>query len=228
MARDFNGTNEKIDFGSDASIDGFTTLTYAMWIQRDVTTVFHVLAHKEEDNTGGSRFNSTHTNFLSFVQQFDGASDGSWVTSADTVGTGVRHVAVTYDRGATTNDPTFYIDGVSQSITEEATPVGTSVSDAANSLVLGEVRGALDYDGRQGWLVYHDAILTATEINRHRWWGCAPGGPSTVKVWQPMWTTDLTNKGTSTATGTATGTTMDNASIPRVERMWGSMMGCGR
>jgi len=49
-----------------------------------------------------------------------------------------------------------------------------------------------------------------------------------VKVWHPLWTSDLNNRGTATANGTATGTTMDNASCPRVERCHAAMMGVGR
>jgi len=33
---------------------------------------------------------------------------------------------------------------------------------------------------------------------------------------------------TAVANGTATGTTMNNASLPRVERCFGGLMGCGR
>ena len=39
------------------------------------------------------------------------------------------HVAVTYDRSSTTNDPVFYIDGVSKAVTERSSPSGSINGD---------------------------------------------------------------------------------------------------
>jgi len=123
--------------------------------------------------------------------------------------------------------PVIYVNGVSQTVAVNTAPAGTQSSDAAGTLAAGETTTGLnDYDGRLAFWCYDSTLWDAAKVNRHYWWGCAPGGPSTVKVWHPFWTSDLGNRGTAVADGTATGTSM--ASLPRVERMWGSMMGCGR
>lgn len=153
-------------------------------------------------------------------------TDGEW-QSASSVGNGLSHVAVVHDGAAAANVPVIYVNGVAQTVATNTAPVGTQSSDAAGTLAAGETTtGVNDYDGRIAAWCYDSTLWDASAVNRHFWWGCAPGGPSTVKVWHPFWTSDLNNRGTAVANGTATGTSM--ASLPRVERMWGSMMGCGR
>lgn len=228
MARDFDGTNDRISFGSDASIDDFVAMTICAWVRADAAATDVILS---KSNTGSGEGPSFYfdSDKLRLIRPFS-TTDGDWNSGAASLSTGqLKHVAVTYDRGATTNDPVFYIDGVAQTTTEATAPVGTADADATQNLVAGETSGGFnDLDGLLGHIVYHDAILTAADINRARWWGSPRGGPSTVKIWHPLWTSDLANRGSATATGSATGTTMDNANCPRVERMYGSMMGCGR
>lgn len=226
MARDFDGTNDRIDCGSDASLDSFSSKTMAYWYVRDVGLAVHSIIQKDRFAIGwGAGHGSTANNKVYFMRDFD-TTNGEW-TSTNVVGAGaISHVVITYVDGIS-NDPVIYLNNVSETVLEVSTPTLTVVDDAANSLTLGETGGgANDFNGRLGFVCYDNTIWTAADVNRHYWWGCAPGGPSTVKVWQPFWTSELTNKGTAVANGTATGTTM--ASLPRVERMWGSMMGCGR
>ena len=155
-------------------------------------------------------------------------TDGTWVsTNAVNSTSAFFHVVVTYSNGATTNDASIYLNRTLETLATDTNPTGTYALDAGDALRLGlSAGGAADFNGLMGWVMYHDAILSAADVNRHYWWGCAPGGPSTMKVWHPLWSDSLANKGTAVADGAATGTTM--ASIPRVERMWGSLMGCGR
>lgn len=229
MARDFDGVDDRINFGSDASIDDFVAMTVCAWVRPDGGAATDVLLTKS--TAGGAEGPSfLYSNTKLTLLRPHSTTDGDWNSGAASLPSGaLRHVAVTYDRGATTNDPIFYIDGVAQATTEAVTPVGVPDSDAAIDLIAGELAsGASDLDGLIGHLVYHDAILSAAEINRARFWGSPRGGPSTVKMWHPLWTSDLANRGTAIANGVATGTAMDNASCPRVERMWGSLMGVGR
>lgn len=52
-------------------------------------------------------------------------TNGLWATNS-ALSTGVLYqISITYDGGATTNDPIIYINGVSVAITETLTPVGT-------------------------------------------------------------------------------------------------------
>lgn len=219
--------NERIAFGSDASIDGFALRTVAMWIQNDASDAsFRQLFEKgATSSTFPGLILDPSVGDLIWREDFSTAG-GEW-QSASSVGTGLTHVAVVYDAGSTANVPVIYVDGVSQTVATNTAPVGTQASDATATLEIGEAsNGDNDYDGRIAAWCYDNTLWDAAKVNRHRWWGCAPGGPSTVKVWHPFWTSDLNNRGTATANGTATGTRM--ASLPRVERCWAGLMGCGR
>lgn len=232
MARDFNGVNEQIVLGSDVSIDAFALRSVAFWYQSDSGTSYAILFGKDGPATnsgfGISRdFNLTR---LTITHTFGaGATEARWNVTGSDPGTALHHVVITYDNGNVANNPLCYIDGVSVAVTVATAPSGTADSDAAKDLYVGQgADGGGDFDGRLAHLSYDNTIWDAAMVNRHRWWGTAPGGPSTVKVWHPWWTAELNNKGTATANGTATGTRVDNASVPKVERMWGSLMGCGR
>ena len=227
MARDFDGTNDNVDFASDASIDGFTSQTIAFWAQNDAgNNVFDVWANKWTDDVTNTGWRVTRNSFntpdsIQFLRNFIGSIaewyGGDW-------GTGLTHIVITYDNTSTANDPIIYQDGSIVSLTEVTAPVGTANSDASSTLRIGEAGdGSADADGRIMAFCYDNAIWSAAQVNRARWWGTPGGG---VEVYHPMWISDLTNKGTATANGTATGTTV--ASLPRVERCWGTMMGVGR
>lgn len=228
MGRDFDGTNDRLDFGSDASIDDYPAMTMCAWVRPDSAATDDLILGKPGAAAGGPNFYCGNTR-LRFYRPH-ATTDGDWNSGAGSLPTGaLRHVAVTYDRGSVANDPIFYVDGVAQVTTEVAAPVGAVDADAASVLFSGEAGGGFnDLNGLLAHLVYHDAVLSAAEINRARFWGSPRGGPSTVKMWHPLWTNDLANRGTAVAPGAATGTVMDNASCPRVERMWGSLMGVGR
>lgn len=250
MARHFDGTNDNLSMGSDASIDDFTAKSMLMWaypssggvnMDDDLLSKSNgVVLNPTGWQFGVATVNPTNNSGnLRFTQDFS-TTDGTWVTANNTANTeteGGTHYASTYNRSATDNDPVIYVNGSSLALTETGTPLGSSNGDAAQNLKAGEDDGGNnDYSGDMGFLVYDNTIMTAADVNRHRWWGCAPGGPSTVDVWLPMWTDDLKNKGTagSAADATATGTSMSvyieslQDTLPRVERAWGSMMGCGR
>lgn len=240
MAYEFDGTDDNLDFGLHSSVNDFTLKSMLMWIRHQTTSETDDLLTKSD----GAALNPTGWQFslvdgavadsghLQFTQNFS-VVDGTWVTANSSVPPGALHaVAVTYDRGATGNDPNIYIDATLQAETETSPPSGSSQVDNGQNLRAGEDdAGGNDYAGGMGFLVYDDTIFSAGDVNRHRWWGVAPGGPSTVSVWQPMWTDDLNNKGTATANGTAFGAvvaTNTDRVIPRVERCWAASMGCGR
>lgn len=203
MARDFDGVNDNIGFGSDASIDGFATQTICMWLRHDVATGQNMLLKDTAVSNWSFRINSSH--LIIFDKDWDGATKGTW-RSTTGIGTTVTHVAVTYDSGSTANDPIFYLNGAVDTTVEILTPAGTAVADAAQNLIAGEnAAGSGDYDGAMGCVIYHNAVLTAAEINRARWWGRPMGG---LQVYHPFFTDKLTNEGAATANGTATGTTV--------------------
>jgi len=227
-ARSFDGMNDRLDFGSDSSIDGdgsttFVQKTISFWMSHSGTDADCIIA---KDRASAAWEVDVRANGsggqIRFLSQWSGAL-GFWDATSN-VSSGLHHIVITYDGSSTSNDPIIYIDGVSESLTEGGAPSGSLNSDAAASLLMGETgAGGSDYTGLLSHLNYTDAIWDAAQVNRARWYG-TPGGA--VKIYQLMITTDLTNKGTATANGTATGTT--TATLPRVERASGALLGVGR
>ena len=213
MARDFDGANDRVDFGSDASIDGFTAFTVMGWV--DVQTPASNSDFWVSKNHSGGVDSGWQTSFNTFSGVCDiyrtwSTTAGAWTFPKPA--TGIHHIAITYDGAATTNDPAATVDGAAQTITEGAAPSGTLSSDAAQPLRIGETgNDGQDFQGKIGWLVYHNSILDAAAINRHRWWGRPHGG---LAVYHPLVTDKLANEGTATANGTATGTTVVSMVTP--------------
>jgi hypothetical protein len=92
-------------------------------------------------------------------------SPGRWTVSQALIGTGWRHVAVTYDGSSVTNAPVIYIDGTAQAVAEALTPTG-ALADNAGAGVIGN--RSLFYDrnfaGRIDDVRIHDRVLGAIEI----------------------------------------------------------------
>jgi hypothetical protein len=126
---------------------------------------------------------------FSFLQNFSGTgSGGRWVAYDQTSKTdptplntyaGARalpfsaysSIAITYNSSATTNDPTFYINGITRTTTlgiqEANTPVGTANTDTGQPVTIGN-RPADDrtFNGDIGPVLMFDRILTPTEITQ--------------------------------------------------------------
>lgn len=215
MARDFDGTNDKGDMGTDTSIDEYVTRTIAFWIRLDTLPFVNPFNKSNGSSNGFDIFiNGSGIIAITFRRA---TTLGRWL-STTALSTGVfYHIAITYDSALTTNDPILYINGVVDTLTEDSTPVGASATDAAQNLLIGKGGdGFDDFDGLLQNVLYHNAILSAAEINQHMWHGRFPG----VKVQHLLLTTKVTNEGSAVADLTFTGTTM--ASLPKTSRP-----GCG-
>lgn len=212
MARDITALGDAIDFGSDTSIDAFTTKSLLVWVDQDTTTTTANIATKTAWAFGHQdevlapdhlEFNEAYS-ILSYAT--DSANNSVPSPAAYVVGFNIT---------GTTLD--FFYDGG----TIADTPIGgtgTKNSDAADTLYLGRNAGS-GFDGRVQNFVYDDTAFTAAHANRHKWWGRPIGGPSTVSVMHPLLTDKLTNEGTATADGT---TSAAMASLPKTARpFWG-------
>lgn len=219
--RDFDGANDEISLGSDASIDDFNPRSICYWVRHDAAASVQVVAAK------GPGSNEVALVAIGEQPRFssDWTTDGNWVGTTDIVVTGFHHICITYDHGATTNDPIIYVDGAVETLTVDTAPTGSWVADAGNELQLGETNAdALDLDGNLSCFVFHSAILTAADVNRARW-NCRPMGG--MAVYHPFWTTKLANEGTATANGTATGTTVASSPVPSARPGFGFLSGIG-
>lgn len=225
MARDFNGSADFIDWGSDASIDDLSPMTISVWLSRDVSGGNHPLFAKRGFANGWILTVDNVTNGLDFEFNWSTAR-GIWAGSSTLSATTRYHIVVSYDKGAAAGtDPTMYVNGAAETITENSTPTGTANSDAAESANSGK-DGSFGFaflDGRIGWLCFDSGVWDAAARNRARWWGRPHGG---VKVYHPLVTAKLANEGSATANGTATGTAVAGFATP-VVRPGAAMMGMG-
>lgn len=179
---------------------------------------------KASNTADGWRVATDSANHMGITRDFS-SSLGAW-SGGTAINASTHHFVVSHD-GNVANDPRIVVDGVAETVTEDVAPSGTLDADAANNLIAGESSsGTNDLDGAIMCLTIYSGILSAAEENRHRWWGCAPGGPSTMLVWHPFYTEALVNKGTGTATGVATNTTVVNLPVPTV-RPGTALLGCG-
>ena len=213
MARDFDGSTDGIALGSDASITDFSNLTVAFHGRWDGAGNLDVVINKMNSSFEfGWMVQFRTTNVIGIARDFTGGRQtwaGTTISPA-----GSHHITVSHNAGPTTL-AVIQVDGVADTVVElEATTSGTLESDTATALGLGQpAAGAFGYDGALQNVCIANAVWTDAEKNRHRWWGCAPGGPSTVAVWLPLYTDGTANKGTATLSPTLTGTTV--ASLPR-------------
>ena len=236
MARDFGDdkSNEWLDSGDNVfSAMNISQASHMAWVNQkaDIAsgTRFYVAGI---DQLGGSMMRS----LLGVAP----ASGTGWrlearkhVTSVNsrrqssTLSSGVWYAAVGYtSRQNVATLPDVYVNGTLDNATSNSGSGTLYTGD--DTLRLGaNATDTSQADAEMAFIGVASGSLGAAGANRHRWWGMAPGGPSTMLVCLPLWTDDLANKGTAgTATFTATGTTM--TSIPKVERCWASTMGCGR
>lgn len=223
MARDFDGTDDNINFGSDASIDDLSPRSICLWIRRDGSLQRSSIVAKSLSNAAWDLVMGVSNNNPSITQDFDTAN-GGWRMTSSISGGAIAHIAVTYDPSSPSNDPVFYFNGALDTTVETAAPSGTAQSDATKDLILG-TNDALgfDFDGLMGWLVVASGILDAAAINRAKWWGRPNGG---LQVYHPLVTDKLSNEGSATANGTASGTTVVGMAVP-VVRPGTALMGMG-
>lgn len=211
MARDFDGTNDNL-VSADNALAGMNTAakTVSCWLVRDTNSPSTDDMIAGLQSNGGAapwRFVTRAPTTAGSRPQWvaDWSTDGVWTTTNDVSNNDRHHLAVTYDRGATTNDPVFYVDGVSVAVTELVAPVGTAVT-GDDTLKMGESStGTQDLDGSLQHVAIYTTILSDADINRTMWWGRGQGG---VLAYYPFVTTKLADEGSATDTLTATGTTM--------------------
>lgn len=220
--RTFDGVDDRINLGSDANLDNFTTRSFCAWVNRQGDNANMLIAQKGAASGANNILADGGANDRVRVQA-DSATDGLWSSPASSLAQNAwAHVCVTYDNTSTANAPVIWINGVSQTVTTTTSPVDPVDLDAAFDFLLGETNaGTLDYTGDLVFPTYHNTIFDAAVVNRHKWWGMAPGGPSTMRAWLPLWTDSLVNQGTVSVTATATGTTVTTTRIPKVLRPGG-------
>jgi hypothetical protein len=102
-------------------------------------------------------------NNVRFFQEFSSVS-GRW-DMAITTGQW-NHLVVTYDNSNVSNNPVMYLNGVSQTVSEVVTPVGTRHTDVGQDLYIGNRSdGTSTFDGKMANVNVFNTALTATEAS---------------------------------------------------------------
>jgi hypothetical protein len=171
---DFDGGDDTINAGSDATIDdvfaGGATLSAWInprgWGEGD----FGRIADKADalgTNRNGWAFELYGANRALLFQYGFSGGIGNWYTPVDSISLDTwHHVVVVYDNSSDANDPLIYIDGVLQTLTELDTPSGSPSSDAAVDFTIGNyaLANSRTFDGVLDDVRLYDRMLDATEI----------------------------------------------------------------
>ncbi|UCF06607.1 MAG: DUF2341 domain-containing protein, partial [bacterium] len=153
--QDFDGWNDYVDVGSDPSIDNVFTGggTFSAWIypQGWGEVGLGRIGDKSFDAsvTGGWSLQLDNdipasVRTIKFEQGFS-FHEGDWEASTDAISLNTwQYVVVTYNDGDALNDPSMYVNGISQPITETEIPAGIRQSDAFYGLRIGNRSGSTD------------------------------------------------------------------------------------
>ena len=173
-----SGTTDKILAGYAANLPA--TVSYAVWFNRhgagggsngrivEKGSTFEQLIQYRTTNGGEIVFGSNWS-----------TTDGSWYTTDDpTVADTWQHLCLTYDRGATTNDPIIYVDGTLRSLTESANPDGTATLNTDGITMANRPANDRAWDGQFAEFAIYSRILTADECA----WLAKGYAPSTLPV----------------------------------------------
>jgi len=111
---------------------------------------------------------TTATEDIAFSHYFqNGVTASRWTTDAGLFFPwSVPHlIAITYNSSDITNDPVIYVDGISQTIVETTTPVGTRTSDVGKDLYIGNRSDtARTWDGQHDEVLLYTRVLSTQEI----------------------------------------------------------------
>lgn len=146
-AGDFDGGVSTDVLTNSTAASSYTTMSQCAWVYADAndTTARRVWTfgasplfdHLFLYTTGG----------LEFQAAWSGVN-GEWRVTAPST-SAWHHVCVTYDGSSTANDPIVYVDGSSQSVTENATPSGSKNTGTGVAYHLGNsALGNRAWDGR--------------------------------------------------------------------------------
>ena len=171
----FNGTTDVVNCGSDTSIDDIFDSggTVSAWInpssdgEGDEGRIFRkwvgweLLVFGESNDLIQIRLSSL----------FD-SNEGKWDTSSAIIPINTwTHIAISYDKDATANNPTFYINGVpytvASGLTEISTPAGTRNTDAGTTLYIGNTSTASRaFDGSISDVMLFSSALTEDQVRQ--------------------------------------------------------------
>ena len=211
-ASDFNATTSIVTITQQVAINS-NVFTFGCWTYREGSGEGTIGRIVDKRAVGGWTVyvGDANTNY-SFDADWS-TTDGDWDIALPALNTWV-HFAVSYDFGATTNDPTFYFDGVEQTETEDATPVGTE-ANGADDLTIGNLAAATrTWDGKLADCFFYNHILTANEIKQIMRFGPPSLDNGLIGYWPLGAFTGFNYTSTTGLDGTPTALTVSNIGPP--------------
>ena len=235
MSMDFDGVNDIINNGTGTSMDNLITMSYCSWFFSDANpenNIGYILCRTSGSTLGEILSRQTGTGSadrnIVFFSRY--STFGGWNSPAGSIlNLKWYFVAVTYDGGSSSNNPTIYINGNSVAVNESTTPSGTYPNDSAYSTYIGNrpADTARTFNGKIAHVQMFNRVISQGEVKQIMFF---PGSirNGLVGYWPLLGSaspeTDLSgNKNNGTVTGAIKGTTEPPINgmftIPRPELM---------
>lgn len=157
------GTTHRVDFSNYTT--NHTTSTWSIWSYRtsDGGGGFGRMWFKGSTSIDG-RFYTDSAKY--WFDRESSTTDGRWAYTRPSASVW-HHLVVTYDSSALSNDPVLYVDGTSQTLTDDNNPTGT-ISNNAQAYTVGNFLNggspAQNWGGSLSDFAVWDVILTAGEV----------------------------------------------------------------
>lgn len=160
---------QEIEFENTAIQESLTTISISIWYQRTAGGgEFGYGRLTAKAPTAGSTsdswqiFNDNGDGGFGLTFEYRRSGDDGWWSMAYP-SNGVWHnLTITYDGSSTSNDPIFYHNGVSQTVTERRAPTGT-LNTSTGELFVGVHPDGTEWDGPIAEAAIWNRVLTASE-----------------------------------------------------------------
>lgn len=167
MALDFDGVDDSVEL-SYSTHGTLRTYSFHFWYdtkgENSEGRLFDKRVSAATDVEIISFFSNAGIFPFSYRRRWSGGQ-GAWQLDTDPTASAWHVGAITYDAGATTNDPVWWLDGSKPAMTELITPSGTLNTNTDN-YVLGNRKNdtARSWDGRLCEFAIWDRILSDAEL----------------------------------------------------------------
>jgi len=195
MARDFDGSNDKVDFGDIGALDTASNMTIMLWFEPDTLAVSEVAICKVQASNNRWLMQLSDTGLggnddVNVVLENGGNTYG--YTTGDIIATDVRNNWIMYFNGGGADNAArlrFYFNGVSQSLTYNGTMPTILNLSTTNSVLVGIFEGdVVPIDGTIACVCIWEASLSQNEITALNN-GINPFAirPDTLQINSPLW-----------------------------------------
>ena len=138
-----------------------SNVTVSIWIFRTVDTVQYVYFRGATNASSGDYLQFNLGGTVQWASNFS-TTDGKWTTAGKLELNKWHNIIVTYNATNVNNNPSIYIDGELQTLTETQTPVGSYVVPASQDVI--SYAGTAAFDGYYADLAVWDVVVDSDEI----------------------------------------------------------------